>query len=233
MQPKLLLFDIDGTLIRSGGRGKNAMLAAIEKVCGQRPEKFDFRDFAGGTDPLIIRTLIQKNGIHSVNWDTIYRDVLYHYRVFLQQELAVENAVTVLPGINALLAELENIDHVYCGLVTGNIEDGARLKLACAGLNGYFSFGAYGSDSENRNELPPLAVERALSMFDVNFLKTDVWVIGDTPKDIACAQANEFRSLAVATGGWGEDALAAHKPDVVLADMSAINNILQIFSITD
>lgn len=226
---RLLLFDIDGTLISSGGRGKNAMLAAIGALFGKTPENFSFKDFAGSTDPLIVRTLIQKNGIQSVDPDTTYEKVLPHYIAFLERELNDHpEPVKVLPGVKKLLDLLQSDRQCCLGLVTGNIAEGAKMKLQSAGLTDYFSIGAYGSDAANRNLLPPIAVERAARKFDRHFSPENIWVIGDTPRDIACAKANEFRSLAVATGGWSTAQLQTHQPDVTLPDLSDSQKVLQL-----
>lgn len=225
--PKLLLFDVDGTLIRSGGKGKNAMLAAVAQEYGHLPRRFTFKDFAGSTDPRIITTLLTQNGIsQTVTAEDIAR-VLRRYLVCLQEEMA-GGGVEVLPGVRELLNYARESGEFLLGLVTGNLAEGARIKLSPVGLYDYFAVGAYGSDEIDRNLLPPIAVRRAEARFQIRFAPENIWVIGDTPRDVECARVNRYRALAVATGGWPPDQLQESAPDALLPDLSDMEAVLRI-----
>lgn len=225
----LLLFDIDGTLILTGGRGKTAMVQAVEDEFG-KPIRFEFKDFAGSTDRKIIRTLMEKNGIHPPDMERTIDRVLERYLVHLRQLLANGNGVEVLPGIRELLEIVGNDERFALGLVTGNIEPGGRLKLEVPGLNPYFPIGAFGSDRTDRNLLPPLAIRRAEAFFQATFPPERVWIIGDTPRDIRCGKANRLRCLAVATGGWKLPQLREYQPDVALPTLENTREVLEYLS---
>ena len=224
---KLLLFDIDGTLISSRGAGKRAMLAAAEQILG-KPLSYDFLRFAGMTDRLILGNLLDGNGWSSDDREALIDQMLASYIRHLERELQTNGKVRTHPGVDMLLENTANGDFV-CGLVTGNIRDGARLKLKPVNLNKYFPFGAFGDDSSVRNELPPLAVQRAEQLTGENFLPENVWVIGDTSRDIECGKVNGYRTLAVATGGANYDELLLHQPDAVFHDLSDLKAVLKIF----
>ncbi len=222
----LLLFDIDGTLILTGGRGKKAMVQAVEEEFGT-PIRFEFKDFAGSTDRKIIRTLMAKNGIQPPNVESAIDRVLERYLVHLGRLLANGDGVEVLPGIRELLEIVRNDDRFALGLVTGNIEPGGRLKLETPGLNPCFPIGAFGNDNTDRNLLPPLAIRRAEAYYHTSFSPEKVWVIGDTPRDIRCGKANGLRCLAVATGGWELQRLREHQPDVALPSLENAREVLK------
>ncbi len=224
---KLLLFDIDGTLITSGGAGKRAMIRAAEEVL-QRPVRHDFLRFSGMTDRLILGDLIKGNGLEGAESEGLIDRMLEIYLEYLAKELGQNGQVRLHPGIVALLAAVSTPEF-SCGLVTGNIEAGARLKLRPVGLEDFFRFGAFGDDSAVRNELPPLAVRRAEQLTGVKFAPEDVWIIGDTPRDIECGRANGYCTLAVATGGATFGELAAHHPDAVFRDLSDLSAVLAVF----
>lgn len=225
--PKLLLFDVDGTLILSGGKGKNAMLAAVAQEFGHTPRQFTFKDFAGSTDPRIITTLLTQNGISQTVTEADIQRVLRRYLVCLQEEMA-GGGVEVLPGVRELLSYARESGEFVLGLVTGNLAEGARIKLSPVGLYDYFAVGAYGSDHIDRNLLPPIAVQRAEARFQIRFAPEKVWVIGDTPRDVECARVNHYRALAVATGGWPPAQLQESAPDALLPDLSDMEAVLKI-----
>mgnify|MGYP005726212143 CR=1 FL=1 len=229
---KLLLFDIDGTLISSGGRGRKAMVAATQDEFQQEIE-FEFLPFAGMTDRFIVAQFIEKNGLFTSDIESTIDRILKRYVEHLKLLMVSENTVQVLPGVLKLLKTVSQMEEFSVGLVTGNIEAGARLKLAPAKLNDYFRFGAFGDDNANRNLLPPIAVQRAEALYQATFEPKNVWIIGDTPKDIECAKVNGYRSLAVATGGWAVEKLNAHHPDFVLENLSEGSQVVSIFSTLD
>lgn len=209
------LFDIDGTLLSSGGAGKAAMYSAIRSEFGVA-EVHDGVPFAGRTDRAIVRDLF---AVHSVehspsNWSRFVAAYLGH----LPQAL-LECRGRVLPGVASLLAQLRARGDVAIGLLTGNIRDGARAKLDHFALFDYFSFGGFGDVHLDRDDVAREALAEVRSRLSAVHLER-VWVIGDTPLDVRCARAIGARVLAVATGLHSLDELAAARPDVLLDDLS-------------
>ncbi|MGH1365569.1 MAG: HAD family hydrolase [Calditrichia bacterium] len=222
----LLLFDIDGTLMRTN----RIPLKIVQSVVA---EAFDSdidwspKDFAGSTDRKILRTLITKNNLQVSDIEATIDKLLDAYLSRLETTLANEEVVTLLPGVTNLLQETEDLGFAM-GLVTGNVERGARLKLRPPKFNTFFPIGAFGSDAENRNLLPPIAAERAEKHFSKRFERQRSWVIGDTPHDVECAKVNGMRCLAVATGIYDEKALQG--ADVILPDLNDTEKIISIFN---
>jgi len=212
----LLLWDIDGTLIASGGAGMRALQRALRTEFGCDGSLADI-DFAGRTDTWIMRAVFRKFGLPETA-DTFER-FFAAYVAALPAELNPPHA-RVLPGIRELLRAVAARGDIAQGLLTGNRRAGAQVKLAYHGLWEPFAFGAFADDSEHRNELGPHAVRRAREHHGVEFSVDRVWVIGDTPHDIACGRALGARTLAVGTGGATLDVLRAHRPDAVLADLA-------------
>ncbi|MGH7997468.1 MAG: HAD hydrolase-like protein, partial [Opitutaceae bacterium] len=140
------------------------------------------------------------------------------YLAALPLEMAA--SARVLPGVPGLLADLAKRTDCAQGLLTGNLRRGAELKLSVHGLWGFFPFGAFADDAELRDELGPHALRRAKERHGVDFPPERTWIVGDTPHDIACARAIGARSLAVATGGYSSEALAAHRPTALLPDLA-------------
>ena len=221
----LLLFDIDGTLLR-GGPAKKAFESAMESVFGTAGP-IAGHDFSGKTDPQIARELLGAVGLSDGEIDdglpALWEDYLARLEVDLPRK-----PMTVLPGIPELLAHLEQLEGVAIGLLTGNIIEGARLKLGSAGLMGHFPVGGYGSDSEVREDLPAVAIERARRNWGIDFHPRAVVVVGDTPRDVACGQHEGTRTVAVATGRFDEAALAAAGPDHVLPDMADLQGTVEV-----
>lgn len=212
-RPVLLLFDIDGTLT-IGGPGKAAFGAALTGAYGTAGPIVN-HDFSGKTDPLILRELLTAAG-HAPReiqaglprfWDL--------YLAELEARIAAD-PVTVLPGVRELLAALAGQNEVHLGLVTGNVRAGARVKLGSAGLWEHFPIGAFGCDHELRDELPPVALERARARWGRRFRGPDTVVVGDTPRDVACGKAVGAATVAVTTGRFSEAALERSGADRVL-----------------
>jgi phosphoglycolate phosphatase len=206
---RLLLFDIDGTLIRARGVGKRAYLRTCSQVCGLPEANFYHADLnlAGKTDPLIIEEMLAVAGVKAT--PEIMDEIIDCYPQALQKELSDHpDIVQALPGMRELLELLEG--QATLGLVTGNVRAGAELKLAPVQMNSFFSVGAYGCDARDRNRLPAIAVSRSKNP---KIKLKDVIVIGDTPRDIACARYFGARVMAVATGSYQASALSEHAPD--------------------
>ncbi len=226
LKTTLLLWDIDGTLIASGGAGMRALQVALRNVFGIAGSLDDI-EFAGRTDRWIMRQICAKFDLPFTEEN--FSRYFEGYIAALPGELAQPHA-RVLPGVRALLSAVAERDDVVQGLLTGNIQRGAQLKLGHHGLWDYFSFGAFADDSEHRNELGPHALRRAHAHAGVEFAPARVWIIGDTPHDIACARVIGARVLAVATGGHTLDQLRAHAPDHVIADLAETAAVLRLLA---
>ena len=210
---RLLLFDIDGTLVR-GGPAKKAFESAMKMVFGTAGP-IDRYDFSGKTDPQIARELLQAEGLEDEEIEAGFGSLWGEYLGQLEPRLA-EMPMTVLPGVRPLLEYLKGIEDVAVGLLTGNIVDGARLKLSSVGLMEYFRVGGYGSDSEVREDLPAVARRLAARIWGTDFPAPSVVVVGDTPRDVACGKHDGNRTVAVATGRFDTEKLASFGPDRVL-----------------
>jgi len=212
----LILWDIDGTLVHSGGAGRAALEAALKTVFGHSGSLAGI-EFAGRMDSWIIRQIFSRFGIeHSPRNVASYVE---GYISALPGILATSSA-RVLPGVADILAGSAMRPNVAHGLLTGNLRRGAQAKLALHGLWDLFPVGAFSDDSDVRNELGPHALRRARRHWGVDFPAERVWVVGDTPHDIRCARAFGACVLAVATGGSARSELAAHRPDAVLENLA-------------
>ena len=221
----LLLFDIDGTLVR-GGPAKEVFESALSSVFGTAGP-IDGHDFSGKTDPQIARELLEAAGIHQDEMEAGLPALWDAYLGGLSGKLP-GRPMTVIPGVTELLESLEKLEDVALGLLTGNIVEGARLKLNSVGLMDFFAIGGYGSDSEIREDLPAVAMERARGNWGVEFDPQDVVVIGDTPRDVACGRFGGTRTVAVATGRFDEASLADAGADHVLSDMTDLEGTVEV-----
>ena len=218
---RLLLFDIDGTLVK-GGPAKGAFEYAMESVFGTAGPIVG-HNFAGKTDAQIARELLQGAGLEDREIEEGFGRLWDMYLAELEARLVGE-PMDILPGVISLLEHLQGLPDVALGLLTGNIKRGARLKLRSAGLTEFFSVGGFGavggfgSDSEIRENLTAYAMGRAAEEFGTIFDPQAVVVIGDTPRDVACGRFGGTRTVAVATGRYVMEELKAAGPDRVLAD---------------
>jgi phosphoglycolate phosphatase-like HAD superfamily hydrolase len=221
----LLLWDIDGTLITSGGAGMRALQAGLRERFGVEGSLDDI-EFAGRTDTWILRAIFRKFGLPETpeNFARLFEG----YVTALPRELRNPHAC-VLPGVREILRAAADHGAIAQGLLTGNMRRGAQVKLEHHGLWQHFDFGAFGDDSEFRNDLAPHALQRALARHGVAFPSANVWVIGDTPHDIACGRSIGARTLAVATGSSSQAELVAHGATAVLPDLSDTQKILRLF----
>ena len=215
---RLVLFDIDGTLLTTGGVSGAALVAALEEVYG-RPVPADGYPFMGKTDPRIVRELAALSGVPRVEVERGLATALVRYLDLLDRWLEPRH-VEVKAGVEALLDRLQREPGVMVGLLTGNMERGAAIKLERAGLAGRFAVGAFGSDREDRNELVPVALDRARRLTGVRLPVERVTVVGDAPPDVACARAAGARAVAVATGWTPARELAALHPDALLPSLA-------------
>lgn len=212
----LYLFDIDGTLVDTGGAGMAALQEATREVFGNEGPVLDL---AGSTDLGLIANIHAHFGIEPTREriDT-YFEV---YLARLDWNLANGGFPgRVFEGVTELLAGLATKPGTTTGLLTGNISGGAAAKMRHFGLSQHFPFGAYGCDHADRNLLGPIALERARGHAGREFTAAETWVIGDTPKDIACARAMGARCLAVATGQFSAAALEEYGADRVVESLA-------------
>lgn len=221
MKRKLVLFDIDGTLLLSVGAGRRAILAALAEYLPDLARVEGIR-FDGKTDPQIVTELLEAAGDPAPREAARVALVLSRYLAHLEQELAVHgHRSRLMPGIPALLDALEQDAGVVLGLLTGNVAPGARLKLRAAGLDpDRFVVGAFGSDHAERGELPPIAARRAEPHFGRVPSGTEVVIIGDTPADVRCGACIGAKTVGVATGGFGVLELEAAGAHAVCFDFS-------------
>jgi phosphoglycolate phosphatase-like HAD superfamily hydrolase len=216
------LFDIDGTLIASGGAGKSALEAALrsEFGIGQLSDALDLR---GRTDRAIVAEMIRCHGLDPCP-ETGQR-ILEAYLRHLPEHLGQATG-RILPGIAELLRQLHRRDDLALGLLTGNIRAGARIKLGHFGLFDYFAFGGFGDHHLDRDDVAREALAEVKARFNGTVAAEDVWVVGDTPLDIRCARAIGARAVAVVTGWHAREELQEHRPDLLLDDLSDATPLL-------
>lgn len=219
----LLLWDIDGTLIDSGGAGERALRLSLEREFGIA-DALNWLEWAGRTDIWIAREILDHHQLDASS-ENIDR-FLNGYLTAVSEEMDNPKA-RVLVGVRELLAVVATHASAAQGLLTGNLERGAKIKLGHFDLWHYFSFGAFADDSELRDELGPHAVRRAAEHHRIPFQPDRVIVVGDTPHDIACGRAIGARTVAVATGKFSVDTLRPFKPDLLFADLSDRDTFLQ------
>jgi phosphoglycolate phosphatase-like HAD superfamily hydrolase len=223
----LILFDIDGTLVLTGGAGLRAMNRACEDLIGHR-KALDGIAVAGRTDWSILEDVIR---LHDMTLDgALFEDLRARYVAHLRDEIAHPGTGTkgVMPGIRQLLDALQERSDVALGLLTGNFVDGARIKLEHFDLWRYFRCGAYGDDSSDRNALVPVAIARARDCGIGDMDPADVIVVGDTPHDIACALAVGATPIGVATGSYSVDRLRESGGEIVFRDLSDTKGFLEL-----
>ena len=224
---RVVLFDIDGTLLLSHGAGRTAMEAALVETFGT-PGPADYR-YDGKTDKLIVRESMRREGFADDVIDARMALVIDRYLANLEVALRDEaRRAYALPGIHELIAEVERADDLVLGLLTGNVVPGARAKLAAIDVAfERFVVGAYGSDHEDRPQLPPIARERASALLGYEVPGDRLVIIGDTPADVHCGRGVGARAIAVATGGFSVDELAAHDPAATFADLRDTARVLE------
>lgn len=217
MRVKLLLFDIDQTLISTGGAGLRALDRAFKQLLNL-DNALQGIALHGKTDPGIVREvcLTRMGGDHIM--ESALESILEAYISFLREEIDTSDSYRVLPGIMEILEEMRLRTDTLLGLATGNIETGARIKLQRGNLNRYFKFGGFGSDSENRAALVRRAAEMAAASHGTAIAPENTFVIGDTPRDIEAGRQAGFRTVGVATGKYTLDELQESGASVVMSD---------------
>ena len=224
---KLLLFDIDGTLIRGNGAGREVMTAALQEIFGTAGP-IDSYAFGGKTDWQIITDLLTAAGITAEKIAQRLPDV-YQHMIEKGRHHFPKRQMEPCPGVITLLERLAQRDDITLGLLTGNIAGTAPLKLAAAGIDpAQFRLGAYGSDAKDRNALPPIAMQRAADLTSLAYSGKNTVIIGDTPADILCARAGLATAVAVASGWTNAATLAQYQPDHLLNDFSNTDKTIDI-----
>jgi phosphoglycolate phosphatase-like HAD superfamily hydrolase len=224
---KLVLFDIDGTILWSDGAGRRAMEGALVAhfgTAGDPAYRYD-----GKTDRQIAREQLHAAGVPDGDIDARFDALIATYLGNLERELGREpSAARLCDGVDVLLDAVERQAQVVLGLLTGNVEGGAARKLGAVGVDfARFRVNAFGSDHEHRPELPRIAQARARETLGLDVPGERIVIIGDTPADIACGRPIGARAIGVATGRYGVDDLASHEPHAVFADLRDTDRVLE------
>ncbi len=219
---RLLLWDIDGTLITTGAAGQRAIIRATAQWFGNDGDLSGV-EIAGRTDAGIAHQILEKHR-EPITEEKVAA-FLDLYLKFLEEELPRSKG-SVLPGVRQLLEKFAPRPDTALGLLTGNLKRGAQLKLAHYQLWHFFDFGAFADDHHDRNELGAFALERAEQETGIKFSPGQVDVIGDTGHDIACGKAFGARTIAVSTGSWSRENLAAQKPDFLFDDLGNVDDAI-------
>ncbi|MGI8891264.1 MAG: HAD hydrolase-like protein [Chthoniobacterales bacterium] len=221
---RLLLFDIDGTLVDTGGAGIQSLKKVLQEQFSIADELDDI-EVAGKTDSGIVHQILRKQNIPVTPEKTsAFLDLYVEY---LADELPHRSG-RILPGIKELLSRLQARPQNVLGLLTGNVERGAKLKLAHYGIWDFFEFGAFADDHHDRNKLGPFAQKRARERYSLDFAGADIDVIGDTPHDIACGKAIGARTIAVTTGNFSREELVKHQPDQIMDDFREVEMVMAL-----
>ena len=219
---RLLLFDIDGTLVNTGGAGVESLKITVHNRFGTTDNLHDI-EIAGKTDRAIIHDILRKYQVDAKEENIASFAQEYVDRLPLSLS---RSRGRILPGIQQLLERLKSQPCIVLALLTGNLQEGARLKLQHYGLWDFFEFGAFADDHHDRNELGAFARERAQKKHGHDFDAADVDVIGDTNHDIACGKAFGARTIAVATGSWSRERLQTCAPDFLFDDLADTDEVI-------
>jgi phosphoglycolate phosphatase-like HAD superfamily hydrolase len=222
---RLVLFDIDGTLVLDDGAARESFAIALRTVYGFTDDLSWF-DFSGKTDPQIAFEVLSHHGWTRDEIGEGLPALWIEYIGGLRQRLTRERQ-RVLDGVHDLLDRLATVPGITLALLTGNIEPGARVKLAPWDLNRFFGFGAFGSDSSDRTDLPPIAVRRAREETGRRFAPREVVIIGDSIWDVRCGVPHEARTIAVASGKTSAEVLRAEKPDYFFPSLNETERVIQ------
>lgn len=223
---KLILFDLDGTILLSGGAGARAVNRACKKIHGIE-DVMDRIMPDGKTDKAILREIFR--AIEKDFSPDQVNGLFKEYLIFLKEEVTNSTEYRVMPGIPELIGALYERDNIIIGIATGNIEEAALIKLERSGLSHYFKFGGFGSDFENREELIRIAIERGEKFLNYERKFERVFVIGDTPLDVIHARAAGAKTVAVATGSYSVSDLERCNPDYLFENFSDFESVLKIF----
>jgi phosphoglycolate phosphatase-like HAD superfamily hydrolase len=229
MQPWLVLFDVDGTLVDTAGAGRLAMERAFREVFDVDGFESAARvPYAGRTDPVILQSTAAELGIDPEAFRLHRSDLQASFVRAIEAEMRRhDERRRALPGVPEVLEALVAMDDVHLGLLTGNLEPGARAKLEPFGLNGYFPAGGFASDDPDRRKIAEIAWRKLSALTEIDFAATRVTVVGDTEHDVDCARANGFRAVAVDSGWVSRESLELARPDVLLDDLCDVRRTLE------
>ncbi|MBM3163182.1 MAG: hydrolase [Chlorobi bacterium] len=224
MLKKLVLFDIDGTLLKVGSINRRILIDALREIYGTEGSAGS-HDFSGRMDGTIIYDVLGKTGIERREIEEKFEAVKASYIRRFREETR-ESDITLLAGVRELLQRLSERTDLLLGLLTGNFEASGRHKLRLPGINSYFPFGAFADDAFLRTDLPPVAVERAFRLTGKKFSGKDIVIIGDTVHDITCARVLQAHSIAVATGNVSMEKLRENRPGKLLENLSRTESVI-------
>ncbi|TLU82283.1 MAG: hydrolase [Chlorobium sp.] len=224
MLKKLVLFDIDGTLLKVGNINRSILADALMEVYGTAGST-GTHNFAGKMDNSIIFEVLQNAGLSSHEIAAQFDRARETYIGMFRSNTSVSD-VTLLEGVRELLDRLSASTELLLGLLTGNFEGSGRHKLLLPGIDHYFPFGAFADDGNHRNDLPPVAVEKAHRLCGKKFSDQDIIIIGDTEHDIICARTVNAKSIAVASGTYSLPELAKHNPHVLYENLSCTDSVI-------
>lgn len=223
---QLVLFDIDSTIMNTGGAGRRAMERAFGELYGIR-NAFDGIVPDGNTDPLIFREILKLRLGKIVDEDSAVAAITERYLHYLGDEMPKSEDARLMPGVRDVLQRLAATTEMPCGLLTGNLEAGARTKLSHFDLNRFFAFGAFSSDDELRSNLVPIAVARAEASTGRSIgVGPQVAVVGDSPLDVACALAHSATAVGVATGRYGVEELSRSGAHLTFESLAETEGVL-------
>ena len=219
----LILVDIDGTLISPGMAPRQSLGDAIQRITGRKID-FEVHHLAGYTDPGIVVNALDRLGISATERDGIVHRILTQYLEILAERYPNSNEKYLFPGVLDLLNYLQSARY-RVGLITGNMEKGAAIKLKPFGLLDYFSFGVYGSDHHDRDQLPLIALQKVRQRFNESYSPVQVVIIGDTIRDVWSAHRNRMRCIAVIRHEERRKAIVAEFPDLTVSGFENIQTI--------
>ena len=236
MSTTLVLFDVDGTLVDTAGAGRfalqEAFLQTFEVDAVTAAERNRRVRFAGMTDPAIIEELAAAAGVPATSLDNRRGHLIEVFYDCLESEMQrLDGKARALPGVLTLLQQLDSMAAVRSGLITGNLENGARIKLQPFDLNRFFATGGFGSDHHDRREVARIAVEKMCAYYNLKVQPEQVVIIGDTEKDVDCARANGYRSVAVQFDWVSKRRLLASEPDFYLESLEDLGGCLDAIGV--
>ena len=224
MLKKLVLFDIDGTLLSVNSINRRILMEALKEVYGTEGSA-GTHNFAGKMDSAIIYEVLQNAGLSDTviaeKFDTVKDTYIEMFRMH-----AKPSDIILMEGVRELLDKLSTSSSLILGLLTGNFEGSGRHKLLLPEINHYFPFGAFADDAASRNELPQVAVDKAYQLTGEKFSEQNIIIIGDTEHDIACARVLNAKSIAVATGTYSSAELKKHNPHILYENLSATDIVI-------
>lgn len=229
MTKRLILWDIDGTLLSTGSVGRYALEQAVASVTGL--DEVPRVNMSGKTDQRIMREIMQAAGLPDGRIDELLPQAMaVSIELLATSHDRLTSEGVVHPGVGTLIDRLAQLPGVRQSLVTGNLAPNARIKVATLGLDTHIDFdvGAYGDDHHDRNELVPMALRRVEELRGETYAPGDVWVIGDTEHDLACARTAGVRCLLVGTNWDGKNDLSELEPDHYVSDLSETDEILRV-----